>query len=195
MFLIDKQRKSNRSQTRLNYADLNEGTASGDERIWGRLLGAKSFQPDKFKRYKGSQVNMELLRSTGLREPFVIEENDPELDMKMPPNDITVYDIARLVGGDDYPVEVIDVASQSEAPGWTMGRWAKYFHSPNRDRIRNVISLEISGSDLAEQVTRPKIVRELDWIDLMWPVELHPEEFPRVQLYCLMGTKDSYTDL
>lgn len=189
-----QQRKSSRSQARLNYADLNEGNAAGDERIWGKLLAVKSFKRDKFKRYTANQVNMDLLRKTGLREPFVVEQNEPELDMRMPKNDITVYDIARLVGGDDHPVEVIDVASQSESPGWTMGRWAEYFHSKERDRIRNVISLEISGSDLAEQVTRPKIVRDMDWIDLMWPKEKHPEEFPKVQLYCLMGTKDSYTD-
>ncbi|GAN07809.1 jumonji protein [Mucor ambiguus] len=189
-----KQRKSSRSQARLNYADLNEGNAAGDERIWGKLLAVKSFKRDKFKRYTAKQVNMDLLRKTGLREPFVVEQNEPELDMRMPKSDITVYDIARLVGGDDHPVEVIDVASQSESPGWTMGRWAEYFHSKERDRIRNVISLEISGSDLADQITRPKIVRDMDWIDLMWPVEKHPEEFPKVQLYCLMGTKDSYTD-
>ncbi|KAK4510081.1 uncharacterized protein ATC70_006250 [Mucor velutinosus] len=189
-----KQRKSSRSQARLNYADLNEGNAAGDERIWGKLLAVKSFKRDKFKRYTAKQINMDLLRKTGLREPFVVEQNEPELDMRMPKNDITVYDIARLVGGDDHPVEVIDVASQSESPGWTMGRWAEYFHSKERDRIRNVISLEISGTELADQITRPKIVRDLDWIDLMWPVEKHPEEFPKVQLYCLMGTKDSYTD-
>ncbi|KAI8340967.1 hypothetical protein EDC96DRAFT_522711 [Choanephora cucurbitarum] len=189
-----QQRKSNRSQARLNYADLNEGKSTGDEQIWGKLLSVKSFAKDKFKRYKASDVNMQLLRSTGLKEPFVIERNEPELDMKMPSSNLDVYDIARLVGGDDLPVEVIDVATQSELPGWTMGRWANYFHSKKRDRIRNVISLEISGSDLADQITRPKIVRELDWVDLMWPVHDHPEEFPKVQLYCLMGTKDSYTD-
>lgn len=198
-FFIDKdktqQRKSNRDHTKLNYADLNEGNSAGDERIWGKLLNVKQFKEDKFKRYKASEVNIELLRSNGFREPFVIETNEPELEMKMPSSDITVKDITRLVGGDDYPVEVIDVASQSEIPGWTMGRWAEYFESPERDRIRNVISLEISGSELASQITRPRIVREMDWIDLMWPTKSHPDEFPRVQLYCLMGTKDSYTDL
>ncbi|RCH99696.1 JmjC domain-containing histone demethylation protein 1 [Rhizopus stolonifer] len=194
MMIAKQKRKSSRSQARLNYADLNEGKSAGDERIWGKLISVKSFARDKFKRYRAKDVSMQLLRSTGLKEPFVIEQNEPELEMKMPPSDITVHQIAELVGGDDYPVEVIDVASQSELPGWTMGRWAAYFHSQKRDRIRNVISLEISGSDLAKQITRPKIVRELDWIDLMWPTELHPDEFPRVQLYCLMGTKDSYTD-
>ncbi|KAI8977144.1 hypothetical protein BDF20DRAFT_873250 [Mycotypha africana] len=190
-----EQRRSRRSSAaKLNYADLNEGTSTGDEKIWGKLLRAKSFAPDKFPRYKAREVNMKLIRKTGLREPFIVKENESELQMKMPPKDITVHQIADLVGGNDYPVDVIDVASQSELSGWTMGRWADYFHSEEKDRIRNVISLEISGSELAEQITRPKIVRELDWTELMWPTDLHPNEFPRVQLYCLMSVKDSYTD-
>lgn len=187
-----KQRKSNRSQDRLNYADLNEGTAAGDERIWGKLLRVKKFRKDHFIRYRAKDVTMELLRKTGMREPFVVQENEPELDMLMPPADITVHTIADLVGKDTM-LDVIDVASQSEISGWTLSRWADYFHTVNRDRIRNVISLEISDTELANQITRPKIVRELDWIDQMWPDT--EAGYPKVKLYCLMGTKDSYTDL
>lgn len=133
-----------------------------------------------------------MLRSNGLKEPLVIEENEPELEMKMPAADITIHEIAELVGK-DVPVDVIDVASQSEITGWTLSRWADYYHSSERDRIRNVISLEISDTNLAKQIVRPKIVRDLDWIDQMWPET--ESEYPKVQLYCLMGTKDSYTDL
>lgn len=43
-------------------------------------------------------------------------------------------------------------------------------------------------------VQRPKIVRELDWIDNVWPRDIRVHEYPRVQLYCLMGVQDSYTD-
>ncbi|KAG2195813.1 hypothetical protein INT47_010023 [Mucor saturninus] len=186
-----KQRKSNRSHDRLNYADLNEGTAAGDERIWGKLLRVKKFRKDHFKRYQAKDVNMELLRKTGMREPFVVQENEPELDMEMPPPDVTVHTIAELVGKDTL-IDVIDVASQSEIHGWTLSRWADYFHTTDRDRIRNVISLEISGTDFAKHITRPKIVRDLDWIDQVWPAT--ETEHPKVQLYCLMGTKDSYTD-
>jgi hypothetical protein len=63
-----------------------------------------------------------------------------------------------ITGGDQH-VDVIDVATQAEQPGWTMNKWAEYFHNQDRDRIRNVISLEISGTKFAEQIQRPKIVR------------------------------------
>ncbi|KAG0740507.1 hypothetical protein G6F62_006965 [Rhizopus arrhizus] len=183
-------RKSSRSSTRLNYADLNEGTAAGDERIWQRLLQAKQFQNNTFPRYTADQISIALFRKTGLREPLIIEKNEPELGMMMPTN-LTVTQIAELVGR-DRPLEVIDVATQSEITSWTLGRWADYFSNPVRDRIRNVISLEISGTALAEKITRPQVVREMDWVDLAWPKDA--KERPKVQLYCLMGTKDSYTD-
>ncbi|KAI8875395.1 Clavaminate synthase-like protein [Backusella circina FSU 941] len=187
-----QRRKSNRGQVRLNYADLNEGTSAGDERIWSKLLKAKSFQPDRFKRYKAKElIKKDFLSRTGLREPFVVEENERELEMEMPNSDITVHEIADIIGR-EHPLEVIDVASQSETTGWTLGKWADYFHNKERDRIRNVISLEISQTELGKRITRPRLVRELDWIDQVWPREL--SEFPKVQLYCLMGTKDSYTD-
>lgn len=37
--------------------------------------------------------------------------------------------------------------------------------------------------------------RELDWIENFWPEELRRKEFPKVQLYCLMSVKNSFTDL
>jgi hypothetical protein len=171
---------------------LNEGTAAGDERIWGKLLKVKNFKKDQFKRYTAKDISLDLIRKTGMKEPFVVEENEPELEMKMPPSDISIHKIAELVGKDTL-VDVIDVVSQTETTGWTVSRWAEYFESTERDRIRNVISLEISETELSNQIKRPKIVRELDWMDSMWP-DKEPE-YPKVQLYCLMGTKDSYTDL
>ncbi|KAI8971341.1 hypothetical protein BDB01DRAFT_839579, partial [Pilobolus umbonatus] len=163
-----EQRRSKRTQTRLNYADLNEGKSAGDERIWSKLLRAKSFKPDHFKRYKSSQLTIGLLRETGMTEPFVVEENEPCLGMKMPPSTITVHEIATLV----------DVSSQSELLNWTLGLWADYFSNPVRDRIRNVISLEISGTKLAKQITRPKIVRDIDWVEHMWP-KMKSLEYPK----------------
>ncbi|KAI8066750.1 hypothetical protein BC940DRAFT_239928 [Gongronella butleri] len=191
--LKPERRKSQRESTKLNYADLNEGL-SGDEKIWGKVLKAKTFAADKFARFNGADVTLARLRKGGMTEPFVIE--DPAgLGMVMPPASTTVSSIAASVGK-DLPVEVIDVATQASCPGWTMERWATYFETApeQRDRIRNVISLEISGSEFGSKIVRPQLVRDMDWIDQVWPAELKPKEYPKVQLYCLMGTQDSYTD-
>lgn len=95
---VDKAnvRKSQRERVRLNYADLNNGKTA-DQEIWKRILNAHTFVKDPFKRYHGSQVTLELLRKTGMREPFVIESPDG-LDMQMPSQSITVNDIADAIG-------------------------------------------------------------------------------------------------
>ena len=84
----------------------------------------------------------------------------------------------------------LDVASQSGLSGWTLGKWAEYYHTPvgERDKVRNVISLEISGTKLAEKVLPPRIVRELDWVEKFWPANKKGKgtAWPKVQLYCLM---------
>ncbi|KAF9560235.1 JmjC domain-containing histone demethylation protein 1 [Mortierella alpina] len=121
------------------------------------------------------------------------EEAGEGLEMKMPPKTLTVDDVRDAVG-EDTAVEVIDVATQSELADWNMGLWADYFKTEPKERVYNVISLEISGTPLAEKVQRPRVVRELDWIDNFWPKELRAKEFPKVQLYCLMSVKDSFTD-
>jgi F-box/leucine-rich repeat protein 10/11 len=93
--------------------------------------------------------------------------------------------------GPDNPLEVMRVADQCNAPGWTLGTWADYFESGSRDVIYNVISLEFSGTVLADLVTRPTIVRQVDLVDRVWPSNISK---PKVSLYCLMSVRGSYTD-
>jgi hypothetical protein len=81
----------------------------------------------------------------------------------------------------------MEVATQQSLPNWTLFQWANYFSSPDKSQLLNVISLEISDSRLGASIQRPKIVRDLDWVDNVWPVDLKPTEYPKVQLYCLMS--------
>ncbi|OZJ03933.1 hypothetical protein BZG36_03611 [Bifiguratus adelaidae] len=184
-------RKSARQHSKINYADLNEGMV-GDQRVWSKLLAGKKLSDASFARLHGSLFTIDWVRVHGLQEPVIFPH--PEgLDMSMPDPALSVRDVAQLVGK-HTPVEVIDVASQSELVGWALGQWADYFHSEERDRIRNVISLEISHSELGRQIERPKIVRDLDWFNMAWPSDLRDKDYPKVQLYCLMSVAGSYTD-
>lgn len=54
--------------------------------------------------------------------------------------------------------------------------------------------MEFSDTKLNDLVERPKFVRDLDWINAIWPKDLHIDEYPKTQAYCLMGVKNSYTD-
>ncbi len=88
----------------------------------------------------------------------------------------------------------MDVQSQEELQGWTLGRWAEYFDSTPSQRAKlhrggplNVISLEFSATPLYRSVRSPRLVRQLDWIDNAWPMSLRARGiFPRAQYYCLM---------
>ena len=72
-------------------------------------MQGKIIKPDPFKRMKGEDVTLEWLETdpTAMTEPILIEQPDG-LGMKMP-EDLTVSDVAEIVG-EDTPVEVIGTA-------------------------------------------------------------------------------------
>ena len=79
---------------------------------------------------------------------------------------------------------------------WTLGAWADYYGTPPelKKQIFNIISYEISGTPLAQQVRPPKIVTDLDWVDKFWPAgDKAGSQKPKVQLYCLMSPGGCFT--
>ena len=124
----------------------------------------------------------------------VLDHGQDALDMVMPAN-LTVRKVSELYGPEE-PVEVIDVKSQNgEDRRWTMKRWVDYYESNGNKKVRNVISLEVSMSKLGRLIRRPKIVRDLDLQDSVWPQDpLAKKDFPKVQFYCLMSVADCFTD-
>ncbi|GJJ77381.1 hypothetical protein EMPS_09740 [Entomortierella parvispora] len=163
---------------------------------WKDMLEERTFEDHDFLTMEGKDVTLDYLRSTGFKKPLVVKldknGSTKGLDMSMPSPSFTVDDVKTSVG-EMHTVGVIDVATQSEADDWTLGRWAEYFNTEPKDRIRNVISLEVSNTSLAKEIKVPRIVRELDWVRNFWPVERTYAQ-PKVLLYCLMGVENSYTD-
>ncbi|KAF9496072.1 Clavaminate synthase-like protein [Pleurotus eryngii] len=190
-------RKSSRKRTQRDYANLNAGVGSDPSR-WTRLMEGKAIKNARFKHMHGSEVGVEWLEEDeqAMTEPIIID-NPEGLGMQMPASDFTVSDVADIVG-EDHPVEVIDVSTQSTSPGWTLRRWADYYEQePSaREKVLNVISLEVSGTPLADQILPPRIVRELDWVENFWPNTRKGKghTYPKVQLYCLMGVTNAWTD-
>lgn len=130
---------------------------------------------------------------TPLRE--TVDCGQDQLDMVIPQG-LTVRAVAELYGPEER-VEVIDVKSQQgEDKRWNMQKWADYYESNEPDKpVRNVISLEVSQSKLGRLIKRPKVVRDLDLQDAVWPEELKAiGDYPKVQFYCLMSVADCYTD-
>ncbi|KAJ3334069.1 JmjC domain-containing histone demethylation protein 1 [Blyttiomyces sp. JEL0837] len=185
-------RQKRETRTLINYSELNHGMAD-DERRYAKTVLSRRFAPNKLAYVNGETVTLDWVRMTGLREPFIVEEPDG-LDMTMPSSTLTVDNVADACGRDRI-VEAMEVSTQADKQ-MTLDEWAKYFATPEseRKRLLNVISLEISQSSLAPQIKRPKIVRDLDWTEKVWPSREELSEFPRVQLYCLMSVKDCFTD-
>lgn len=124
----------------------------------------------------------------------VLDEGQDSLDMVIPQG-LTVRRVAEMYGP-DMPVEVIEVKSQEGSDKrWNMQRWADYYEEAGDKIIRNVISLEVSSSKLGRLIRRPKVVRDLDLQDAVWPQEeIDKGVWPKVQFYCLMSVADCYTD-
>ncbi|KAF9195618.1 Lysine-specific demethylase 7A [Haplosporangium sp. Z 11] len=145
---------------------VTEGATTGLTNKWKAMLITRKFRRHHFPKLKGKDVTLEYLRSTGFREPILVgldaNGQTKGLDMIMPAELLTV-DNVRNVLGDNMPVTVIDVATQSELEQWTMRSWAEYFNTKNRSRLYNVISLEVSKTALAQKIRIPHIVSHIDF--------------------------------
>ncbi|KAK9476774.1 hypothetical protein V1514DRAFT_310760 [Lipomyces japonicus] len=191
-------RKSKRKHAQVDYVALNEGESvtTTDLHPYCQIIETKEFAADHFRRIRGLELTKELAESGGITEPVVVpSEWANELDLVIPPN-LSVRKVAELVGP-DTKVEVIDVPSQQQSPNWDLKRWTEYFEltSDERDRVRNVISLEISETKLGDMIKRPKFVRDTDLVNRVWPESVKEKgEWPKVSLYCLMSVMNAYTD-
>ena len=192
-----------RARTVTDYSLLSTGDAEsiygGDPEHFFKVLTAKSaaFAPaSDFMRppLTGPEFTLEWVRAHGLRAPVKILDR-AGMGMALPGPGFTVRDVADIVGP-GTPIDVMDVASQSETLGWNLAMWADYFHGAKvRKAVLNVISLEFSGTPLERYVRAPRVVRQLDWIDNIWPAHRRASgQYPQVQLYCLMSVAGSWTD-
>ncbi|KAF2402572.1 hypothetical protein EJ06DRAFT_555184 [Trichodelitschia bisporula] len=145
--------------------------------------------------YPGRENDMtpeDNIPETNVEYEVVPDDGQDGLDMVIPQG-LTVRDVVKLCSP-DYPVEVIDVKSQEgdTKKKWTLQKWADYYESTGEKAIRNVISLEVSQMPLGRLIRRPKVVRDMDLQDAVWPKS--DKSANSVGFYCLMSVADSYTD-
>ena len=129
--------------------------------------------------------------------------------------------------GRSTEVTVINVSDQQEVEGWTFGDLVNYFADEKRlkvveqirqqsfrdtessqIRIINQVSFEFSDTPLAECVTSPQYVREIDWMKNAWPLQYQPPiinstkrkrerdniYYPLMQYYCITSSACAYMD-
>jgi lysine-specific demethylase PHF8 len=121
--------------------------------------------------------------------------------------------------GADYVIDVIDVEKQ-EVYQMSINELNTYFKAQPRVKVYNLISFEISKTELTKNITAPRIVVELSWASNgIWPIadeEPNPNTAntkpelslvtetpksiknyiakPEVHKYCLISAANSYTD-
>ena len=150
----------------------------------------------------GEAITLKFIQKNGFEKPILVRESHG-LNLQVPPKSFLVRDVRNCVGHQRI-IDVMDVKTQKNIE-MSMKDWCKYYESKNRDRLLNVISLEFSHTKLDDLVDSPLIVKLLDWVDLVWPKFLKESQtestntidkmkYPKVQKYCLMSVKGSYTD-
>lgn len=191
--------KRRRNWHRHDYSEINDGKKaiqSGTVAFIHKLKEREFANLDDIlRRMKGLDLTIDYLEEHGFDHPILVESKD-DLGLRVPPPSFKISDIERCVGP-MRELDVIDVARQEDIR-MRMREWTEYYEVVRpRKKVLNVISLEFSDTELSKYVTPPKIVREMDWIEVYWPEELPPDclySRPQVQKYCLMSVKDSYTD-
>ncbi|KAL0117142.1 hypothetical protein PUN28_010170 [Cardiocondyla obscurior] len=204
------KRRQLRERTRKLYTD---DWTLGDEEIEGR----RTFQLDEkiegdkynlsnfsglFREMNGSELNLTFLQKHGLQIPLLFKEKSG-LGLRVPSSNFSVNDVRTCVGSKRV-LDVMDVNTQKNED-MTMKEWQKYYEDPNKERLLNVISLEFSHTKLENYVQSPALVRQVDWVDVVWPRHLKEAQvestnlledmmYPKVQKYCLMSVKGCYTD-
>lgn len=104
-------RKSARKRAQRDYANLNVGLGGSDPNRWLRMMENKVIKKSPFRKMKGSELDswLEVEPEDAMKEPIIIEKPDG-LGMKMPPEGLTVENVAEYVG-ESVPLEVIGMLS------------------------------------------------------------------------------------
>ncbi|XP_064619317.1 lysine-specific demethylase 2B-like isoform X2 [Lineus longissimus] len=194
-----------RAKERKHYTDevLDDDEIEGSRTFsLEEKLTCHSFNANFVKVMKGEDFNLKLVQELGFYSPMVFYDK-AGLGMRVPGNNFQVSDVKQCVGS-RRNLDVMDVTTQ-KGMEMTMKEWCKYYENPKRDRLLNVISLEFSHTKLENYVESPKVVRQIDWIDTVWPRHLkecqtestniiEKMKYPKVQKYCLMSVGGCYTD-
>ncbi|QPG76918.1 hypothetical protein FOA43_004312 [Brettanomyces nanus] len=219
------KRVSSRNHKRIDYVALNEGDDPREINHHPHIEDFHSFQNDepleglvylvdpKRDCNKDGVVDddalMQIILNTKLKKPILIRGCNPQvrpnydkrigLSLKFPR--LNIDELADLIGH-DAEVPVMDVMTQNNSPNWTMDQWRDYFKQgpDDRERIKNVISLEFSETNLGKIVEIPKVVKDIDVVTRLFGSILGQKlvdtglDKPKVTKYVLMSVADSFTD-
>ncbi|CAH1118335.1 unnamed protein product [Phaedon cochleariae] len=194
-----KQRKLYSEDWSVNEEDIEgQRTFNLQDKLEDPAFAAHSI----VKEMHGNELNIAYFQRHGFSTPLLFKEKTG-LGLRVPTSNFTINDVRMCVGSRRI-LDVMDVNTQKNSE-MTMKDWQKYYEDPEKDKLLNVISLEFSHTKLENYVQSPTIVRQVDWVDCVWPRHLKESQieatnaldvmkYPKVQKYCLMSVKGCYTD-
>uniref|UniRef100_A0A224L177 [histone H3]-dimethyl-L-lysine(36) demethylase n=1 Tax=Drosophila subobscura TaxID=7241 RepID=A0A224L177_DROSU len=204
---VQRRQLRERKQRKLYLDEWSQGDDDGEGArgfsVAEKLESSKFAQAGMVREMRGCDLTVAFLQQHGFNIPLLFREKNG-LGLRMPdPQEFTVGDV-RLCVGSRRLLDVMDVNTQKNLQ-MTMKEWQQYYECPQKDRLLNVISLEFSHTRLDRFVQSPEIVRQIDWVDVVWPKQLKDAQkegtnllggmmYPKVQKYCLMSVKNCYTD-
>lgn len=198
-----KRRHGLRNKQQIDYIALNEGDDKKLKKVHPHVEAfCKCFEKWQNKK---NVIDAQTLDKDFLQLHEPLKVSDPqntgikiprpqELGLTKDDRVLSVDDITQVLG-EDCPVDVMDVQSQQNER-WTMSQWNQYFtktQPEERDRIRNVISLEISHVGRFK-IFRPTAVEANDLVNVVWDSFGNGDPKPKVTRYVLMSAGNSYTD-
>ncbi|CAG0879254.1 unnamed protein product [Darwinula stevensoni] len=189
-------------------------------------LSDEKYSHQLVKHISGHEFGLAYMQQNGFKEPILVKEK-AGLGLKVPDASFTIDDVRASEVNNDKSgmipqkelfshlcldigrrsrrnLDVMDVLTQKNME-MSMKEFQLYWENPNKDKLLNVISLEFSHTRLEHYVEAPLVVRQIDWVDNVWPQhlkELQTEStnvledmmYPKVQKYVLMSVKGCYTD-
>ncbi|KAI5722053.1 hypothetical protein M8J76_002946 [Diaphorina citri] len=205
----ERKKYKTRTRDRKERKLYTDDWTLGDDDIEGKRtfnlqdkLESDRFVQNFVKEMHGTDFNIGYLQRYGFSTPLLFREKTG-LGLQVPSSSFSINDIRTSVGS-RRPLDVMDVNTQKNLE-MTMKEWQRYYEDPDKDRLLNVISLEFSHTKLENYVKQPSVVRQIDWVDCVWPRHLKEAQieatnaidemkYPKVQKYCLMSVKGCYTD-
>merc|ERR1719322_1600993 len=120
----------------------------------------------------GNDLTIAYLQRHGFTHPIYVPEKEG-LGMKIPnPKTFKLVDIRKAIGS-RMIMNVTNMFTLKESK-MTLKEWQNYFDEKptNRTATLYLSPIEFSNTKLSHQLVSPRIVRELDWVDKVWPSHL-----------------------
>lgn len=198
--LFQRERKQKKLYS--EWALLDDDYEGRKFSVAEKLESPKFAQSGMVREMKGSDLTVAYLQQYGFNIPLLFKEKSG-LGLRVPSPNFSIRDVRTCVGSKRV-LDVMDVNTQKNLE-MTMKEWQEYYEDPDKTRLLNVISLEFSHTKLENYVQSPSVVRQVDWVDVVWPKQLKEAQvestnaldemwYPKVQKYCLMSVKNCYTD-